>query len=69
MNLPPTPAAEDELTRIELMIARRADELMRQRSGSMPPADVWREAEAEVWEAHSVAVEARPSRRRGSDIG
>lgn len=39
----------DELTRLELFIARRADELSRGPTASQPGRDCWFEAEREAW--------------------
>ncbi len=39
----------DELTRLELLVAKRADELWRLTRGARPDRELWQQAELEVW--------------------
>ncbi len=38
----------DELTRLELLVAKRADELWRLTRGERPDRELWQQAEAEI---------------------
>lgn len=49
LELPAAPAVLDELTQLQLSVAQRADELMRNDRGTSPERDFWREAEEEIW--------------------
>lgn len=57
-------AADDALFRVELEIARRADELTR-RFGTNPVSALehWRAAEREVWQDGDVGLRRSPPRR------
>lgn len=39
----------DELTRLELLVAKRADELWRATRGARPDRELWQQAELEIW--------------------
>jgi hypothetical protein len=55
---PPTPSTDlDELSRLELSIAQRTDELLRQDAGRHPDRNFWQEAEREIWPARLSTVE------------
>ena len=43
----------DELTRMELRVAQRADELLHQTNARRSDRELWQEAEAEVWTARN----------------
>lgn len=58
-DLPCTSTELDELTRLELTIARRADELRRSLDSGHPAQDCWQEAECEVWSAWLSAESSR----------
>jgi hypothetical protein len=45
----PSPESLDELTRMELRVAQRADELLHQTNTRRSDRELWQEAEAEVW--------------------
>jgi hypothetical protein len=55
----------DELTRLELNIARRADELTRSHNSPHSTQDCWLEAEREIWSAWLFAESARVTRQHG----
>lgn len=40
----------DELTQLELRVAKRADELWRLTRGARPDRELWQQAEAEIWQ-------------------
>lgn len=44
----------DELTQVQLSVAKRADDLSRASGGESAGRDFWREAESEVWAARAV---------------
>ena len=48
-EIPFAPDPRDELTRLELMVAKRADELWRMTGRARPDRELWQQAEAEVW--------------------
>jgi hypothetical protein len=58
-DLPCTSKELDELTCLELNIARRADELSRSLSSGRPSQDCWQEAEREIWSAWLSAESSR----------
>jgi hypothetical protein len=60
-DMPSAPDPLDELTRLELLVAKRADELWRLTGGERPDRELWQQAEAEVW------ASGRDSRRRGGE--
>ena len=43
-------AGLDDLSQLQLSIARRADELLRSHGGRHPERDFWDEAEREIWD-------------------
>jgi len=40
----------DELTQLELRVAKRAEELWRLTRGARPDRELWQQAEAEIWQ-------------------
>ncbi len=61
-NSSPVPESLDELTRLELLVAKRADELGQRARGERSDREVWQQAEAEIWRQGNSAESAGAER-------